>query len=73
MKQITNKEYEEWLRYKEAKAKCHIMTPNTLRFICESCHYDATEIGRYFLELLPTIYPEPVNSEEFTGEDPEKP
>ena len=34
MKQITNKEYEEWQEYKEEKAKGHILMPDTLRFIC---------------------------------------
>lgn len=57
----------------ELKDKCHIMTPNTLLFICESCHYDAPEIGRCFLELLPTICPKIVNSEELTGENSENP
>ena len=32
MKQITNKEYEEWQKYKEEKAKGHILMPDTLRF-----------------------------------------
>ena len=31
MKQITNKEYEEWLRYKDAKAKSHILMPDTIK------------------------------------------
>ena len=34
MKQITNKEYEEWQKYKEEKAKGHILLPDTIRFIC---------------------------------------
>lgn len=72
MKQITNKEYKEWLAYKEEKDKCHIMMPDTLRFICESCHYDPAEIGRYFLELLPTICPHPPCPEVVDPEDPEK-
>ena len=72
MKQITNKEYREWLAYKEEKAKNHIMMPDTLRFICESCHYDPTQIGQYMLELLPTICPHPARSEVVDDQDPEQ-
>ena len=42
MKQITNKEYEEWQKYKEEKAKGHILMPDTLRFICAANDYDPT-------------------------------
>lgn len=28
MKQITNKEYEEWMKYKEEKATGHILLPD---------------------------------------------
>lgn len=35
MKQITNKEYEEWQKYKVEKAKGHVLLPDTVRFICE--------------------------------------
>ena len=35
MKQITNKEYEEWQKYKAEKAKGRILLPDTVRFICE--------------------------------------
>ena len=57
MKQLTNKEYEEWLKYKEARAKDHILLPDTIRFICQAYDYDPEKIGRHFLELLPTICP----------------
>ena len=33
MKQITNKEYEEWQKYKAEKAKGHVLLPDTIRFI----------------------------------------
>ena len=33
MKQITNKEYEEWQKYKAEKAKGHVLLPDTVRFI----------------------------------------
>ena len=46
MKQITNKEYEEWQKYKAEKAKGHVANG-----------YDAEKIGQYFLEILPKICP----------------
>lgn len=39
MKQITNKEYEEWQKYKAEKANGHILLPDTVRFICEANSY----------------------------------
>lgn len=51
MKQITNKEYEEWQKYKAEKAKGHILLPDTVRFICEANGYDAEKIGQHFLEI----------------------
>ena len=46
MKQITNKEYEEWQKYKAEKAKGHVLLPDTVRFICEANGYDAEKIGQ---------------------------
>ena len=40
MKQITNKEYEEWQKYKAEKAKGHVLLPDTVRFICEANGYN---------------------------------
>ena len=54
MKQITNKEY---MKYKEEKAKGHILLPDTIRFICEANDMDPEKIGRHFLEVLPRICP----------------
>ena len=39
MKQITNKEYEEWQKYKAEKAKGRVLLPDTVRFICEATGY----------------------------------
>lgn len=58
MKQITNKEYEEWLKYKSDSVNGRIQTPDGLRFICTANEYNPGEIGINFLELLPTICPE---------------
>ncbi len=57
MKQLSNKEYEEWLKYKEERAKGHVLMPDTIRFICEANSFDPEKIGRYFLEILPKICP----------------
>ena len=40
MKQITNKEYEEWQKYKAEKAKGHVLLPDAARFICGANGYD---------------------------------
>jgi hypothetical protein len=57
VQQATNKEYEEWQKYKEEKAKGHILMPDTLRFICAANSYDPTKIGQHFLEVLPKVCP----------------
>ena len=57
MKQITNKEYEEWMKYKAERNKGRVLLPDTVRFICEACDYDAEKIGQHFLEVLPKICP----------------
>lgn len=43
-KRITNKEYEEWQKYKAEKAEDHVLLPDTVRFICEANVYDAEKI-----------------------------
>lgn len=53
MKQITNKEYEEYKKYKDAKTKGRVLTPDGLRLICAGYEYDAEKIGQHFLEVLP--------------------
>lgn len=53
----TNADYEEWQKYKEEKAKGHILMPDTLRFICTANSYDPTKIGLHFLEVLPKVCP----------------
>ena len=52
MKQITNKEYEEFQKYKTYKLNGRIVYPDGLRFIIEANEYDAQKIGQYFLEML---------------------
>lgn len=55
MKQITNKEYEEFQQYKSDKVQGKILTPDGLRFIIEANGYDAQKIGQHFLDMLPQI------------------
>ena len=52
---ITNKEYEEFQRYKSDKVQGKILTPDGLRFIIEANEYDAQKIGQHFLDMLPKI------------------
>ena len=40
MKQITNKEYEEFLKYKEDKLYGRLLTSDGLRLICAAENYD---------------------------------
>ena len=55
MKQLTNTEYEEYQAFLKNRSQGRILTPDGLRFICESYGYDATKIGQHFLELLSRI------------------
>ena len=55
MKQISNKEYEEFQQYKSDRAFGKILTPDGLRFIIEANDYDARKIGQHFLDMLPKI------------------
>lgn len=57
MKQITNKEYEKWQKYKAEKAKGRVLLPDTVRFICEANEMNPEKIGWHFLEILPQICP----------------
>ena len=55
MKQISNKEYAEYVSMKKAKRDGRILMPETLRFICEANKNDPAKIGEYFLGLLPGV------------------
>ena len=55
MKQITNKEYEEWQKHKAEKANGYVLLPDTVQFICETNGFDVKKIGQHFLEILPKI------------------
>ena len=55
MKQITNKEYEEFLKYKEDKLYGRLLTSDGLRLICAAENYDPESIGKRMLETLVKI------------------
>ena len=55
MKSVSNKEYEEFQKYKSDKLNGRILTPDGLRFIIEAHDYEAQKIGQHFLEMLPKI------------------
>ena len=55
MKQITNKEYEEFQKYKEDKLYGRVLTPDGLRLICAAENYDPEAIGKRMLEALDKI------------------
>lgn len=59
MKQIRNAEYEEYLKYVHDRDNGRILTPDGLRFICESCQYDPEKIGMHILEVLGRIRSDP--------------
>lgn len=55
MKQITNKEYEEFPKYKEDKLYGRVLTSDGLRFICAAENYEPEAIGKRMLEVLTKI------------------
>ena len=55
MKQITNKEYEEFQKYKEDKLYGRVLTPDGLRLICAAENYGPEAIGKRMLEALAKI------------------
>ena len=52
MKQITNKEYEEWRQYQTDVLHDRILTPDGLRIICAGLDNDPEKIGIHMLEML---------------------
>lgn len=55
MKQITNKEYQEFQQYRSDVVQGRILTADGVRFIIEAYNYDTQKIGQHFLEMLPKI------------------
>lgn len=55
MKRITNKEYEEFQKYKEDKLYGRVLTSDGLRLICAAENYEPEDIGKCMLEALDKI------------------
>lgn len=55
MKQITNKEYEEFQKYKENKLYGRVPSSDGLCLICAAENYDLKAIGKRMLEALAKI------------------
>lgn len=52
MKQLKEKEYEEFQQYLYNKAHGYIWTPDTLELICSGNNNDSERIGRQMLEMM---------------------
>ena len=55
MKQITDKEYQEWQKYKNDKLHGRLITSDFIRMICESNEYNPEKIGIEILNVLVKI------------------
>jgi hypothetical protein len=51
MKKLTEKEYEEFQKYKYNMIHGYIWTPDTLEMICAGNEYDPERIGKQMLEM----------------------
>ena len=52
MKNISNKQYEEYQQFLKDRETGKIITSDGIRFICEAYNYDPERIGKHFLETL---------------------
>lgn len=55
MKKLTDKEYEEYQKYKTDKLYGRVLTSDGLRLICAAENYDPEAIGKRMLEALAKI------------------
>ena len=62
-KTLTQKQIAEYERLCYERDHGCLLTPDGLRFICESCNYDPEAIGRHFLEVLPQVCPQKEEAE----------
>lgn len=58
MPTITKRQLADYEQLCKERREGRILTPAGLRFICETYAYNAEEIGKHFLEVLPVICPE---------------
>ena len=49
MKQISNKDYEEFKKYQLDKLYGRIITPESLKLICKALDDNPVEIGQYII------------------------
>lgn len=49
---LTAKQYAEYKRFCIDRYRGRLLTPDGIRFICESHGYDAESIGKHFLDVL---------------------
>lgn len=61
MKQIKDKEYEEYQQYRYNIAHGNIWTPDTLELICSSSNYDPERIGKQMLEIMSKLRDERIS------------
>lgn len=52
MKQITNREYQEFLKYKKRRDSGQLVTAELLRLICRANNNKPEAIGKEILEIV---------------------
>lgn len=52
MHKLTNKQYNEYMKLLRDRENGRLLTPEGLRFICQSNGYDPNRIGLHFLTVL---------------------
>jgi len=55
MDKLTQKEIADYRQLCKDRNSGRILTPDGIRFICESHNYNAEAIGKHFLEILTKI------------------
>ena len=55
MPQISKKQYLDYLQLCRDRDNGRILTPDGLLTICQAYDYNAEQIGKHFLELLPQV------------------
>ena len=55
MPTISKKALEDYQKLCEERSSGRLLTPDTIRFICQAYDYNAEAIGKHFLELLPKL------------------
>ena len=58
MRRISAVEYEDYLKYVHDRDNGRILTPDGLRFICQSYQYDPEKIGKHMLDVMAKLQSE---------------